>query len=407
MERQILTLLFTSRKLYEELLPLLSEQEFSPIGQVIFNAIVEYYEIDAAANACDIDILTQRLSRKHPKSADTFKQLLVSFTPNTTTTTTTTSFGNVRAELYAFKLNQLGQRLSVALLDHKDNCEELINEYIQLMALSKDDGTVVSSANVVTAVDVSAVVSNLTGDGLYKLYPNSLNAAVGGGVPEQTHIVVYAEPELGKSAFCINLAACAARDGNRVLFIDNEDPLKSTIMRFICRLTNLTQQEIVDNPQAAHELALQKGYGNITIASLCPGTVDEIDSLITEYEPAYLIVNQIRHLYFKGVDGEVAQLTKAGAAMRRLIKKHNIVGVSVHQAADSATNKSVLTRGDCYMSNTSLPGDADILLGIGATVDMRANGLRMISLAKNKINGNHAPFAVVFDEQRSKFTSLL
>jgi len=92
--------------------------------------------------------------------------------------------------------------------------------------------------------------------------------------------------------------------------------------------------------------------------------------------------------------------------MRALIKRYNLVGVSIHQAGDSATNKLVLERGDVYMSNTSLPGDADVLIGIGANPAFKEEGRRMISLAKNKVSGVHDYWPVVFDEHLSKVVSI-
>ena len=102
----------------------------------------------------------------------------------------------------------------------------------------------------------------------------------------------------------------------------------------------------------------------------------------------------------------MAQLTVAGRAMRSLIKRHNLVGISVTQAADSASRKAVLDIGDVYMSNTSLPGDADLMIGIGGTPDQVENGYRMISLPKNKLTGDHEPRSVEFNKFLSKYSSL-
>jgi hypothetical protein len=92
--------------------------------------------------------------------------------------------------------------------------------------------------------------------------------------------------------------------------------------------------------------------------------------------------------------------------MRKLIKKYDLVGVSVTQAADSATNKLVLERGDVYMSNTSLPGDADVLLGIGANDEYKGMSRRMMSLSKNKPGQCHPHFPVLVDEKLSKVISI-
>lgn len=398
MEKQILQVLFLSRQSYDSIRTLVEEKEFSPQGQLLLKEIDKFYSKDAEAVCCDSEIILNRIVRNNPKIKEVFQNLIGSFSSSSI------SESNVRQELLDFKRHLTGQKLAASLLDGRDNVYTLIDEYLGYKEDILDDTT--EKANVVCAPDITSVIERSTGDKLLKLAPKSLNDAVDGGVPDQTHIVVFAVPEEGKSAFCINQICVSAGHEHKVLFIDNEDPMDNTIVRIVSRLTGMLKQDIIANPEEAHSKAMEKGYGNITIASLAPGTLDEIDGLIEEYKPRLLVVNQIRHLYFRGIEGEVQQLTMAGKGMRKLVKKHNIVGISVHQAADSATGKSVLERGDVYMSNTSLPGDADILIGIGSNDDMKNSGMRNLSLCKNKRNGNHAIIPVIFDQARSKFSSI-
>ena len=403
MERQLLNLIFNSRIAWSKIKDHLKESEFSPQGWILVGEISTYYEMDDKVNHCSGDILLSRLTRKYPK-ADIFQQIIGSFKEEV-------SESNILKELYDFKRHNVKQQLATKLLDEKredsDSIIKLYEEYTKYAA-TPSDGNEEADAAISVAPSVADIVHSLTNpDSVIKLYPKSLNAAIGGGVPKQSHIIVYGSPEVGKSAVWINQAVGSARDGHKVLVLDNEDPASSTWARVQSRITGMTKQEMYNDPDKAQELLDTCGfYDKILILSKSPGTISELHSLCEEHKPDLLIVNQIRHLYFKGIDGDVAQLTAAGKAMRSLVKKHNIVGISITQAADSASNKAVLDIGDVYMSNVSLPGDADILMGIGASPDMKSNGMRMLSLAKNKLNGNHEPVCVAFNEQLSKFTSL-
>jgi archaellum biogenesis ATPase FlaH len=398
MDNKILNLAFQDREAFELLRKYISEEEFDGQAKILYKAVEEFYSTDPDATHCDKDIILGRIERLHPKHIDIFKIIINNFKEVSTP--------NLLKEILELKKQNVAYELSGALLASNDGAvESLIEEYQGLQDGLLDED---SDGDTELFIDepVSSIVEAFSEQNLIKIYPNSLNELAGGGVPAQTHIVLYAEPELGKSLISINMAAGFCRDGRRTLFIENEDASKATLLRFINRMSGMDRYEVLANPTLAHERALEKGYGNLVFKSMSPGTIPEIESLIREYDIECLIVNQIRHLEFKGIDGDTAQLTAAGRAMRKLIKKYNLVGVSVTQAADSATNKLVLERGDVYMSNTSLPGDADILLGIGGNDEFKSMGRRMLSLVKNKPGNNHSHFPVLVDEKLSKVISI-
>jgi hypothetical protein len=81
------------------------------------------------------------------------------------------------------------------------------------------------------------------------------------------------------------------------------------------------------------------------------------------------------------------------------------VCVSVTQAGDSASDKSVLDLGDVDYSNTGIPGQADVMIGIGANKNQRDAGEIVISLPKNKVSGRHEYFACYTDPSLSKIIS--
>jgi hypothetical protein len=82
------------------------------------------------------------------------------------------------------------------------------------------------------------------------------------------------------------------------------------------------------------------------------------------------------------------------------------VVVSVTQAGDSANNKEILDMGDVDFSNTGIPAQADVMIGMGVTPALDQQGVRMLSLPKNKIGGDHSNFLVRINPFLSRVTSI-
>jgi hypothetical protein len=82
------------------------------------------------------------------------------------------------------------------------------------------------------------------------------------------------------------------------------------------------------------------------------------------------------------------------------------VVVSVTQAGDSADRKNVLDIGDVDFSNTGIPAQADVMIGLGANDQLKQRGEICISLPKNKVSGRHEYFTVLAQPSLSKVTPL-
>jgi KaiC/GvpD/RAD55 family RecA-like ATPase len=397
LERQILNAAFNSREAYEELELYLSKEDFNGPAQMMWEYIQSYYEEDVQAGTCDADIIKNKIERDVPKNSELFLGVLRSFEDGI-------SIPNIIKEVLAFKKHQVGVQLSSALLSGNERqVEGLLDKYLQLQEgeihVENEQG------EIFTSKKVEDLVSSVQGDNLIPLFPKSLNQAVDGGVPRGTNIAIYARPEVGKSLISINMACGFCRRGYRVLYVGNEDPASAMLLRFITRMSGMNKYEVVANPESAQQQAEEKGYDNLVFASLAPGTIQEIEALIRVYEPDVLIVDQVRNLNVKA-DGLVVQLEKSSREVRTLGKRYNLVTVQVTQAGDSATNKLVLTMSDVDNSKTGFPAQFDLMIGGGCNGQFEAENKRMLSLTKNKINGNHAYFPVLVDPILTKVISI-
>lgn len=394
MEQTILAAAIKSREAFDELLVADIDGDLSDIGKVVWKEIKGFYSNDAQAIQVNRQIFDSSIARKYEKHSDKIREFI--------DLAEDISVANVVKEVFEVKLEAVRHKMSQALVANKD--DEYISLREQYDSLRRGElGVENKVSEVVIAKSLSTILKTHSSDNKIKLLPRSLNTATDGGVVRGNHIVLYAPTEMGKSLFCLNLTYGFLKQGLKVMYGCNEDPEDAMLLRLFYRLSGMTKQEIEINPDIAEQRALASGYNNLVYVDLQPGTEREIRDLIEEYEPDILIVDQIRNLDMKE-SSKVLSLEKAATMMRNIGKQHNLVPVSVTQAADSATGKIMLDRGDIDFSNVGIPGTADLMVGIGADADMEMRGQRMLSIVKNKISGEHEPLRISFDNKLTKVT---
>lgn len=296
--------------------------------------------------------------------------------------------GNVREGLRIAARDRIGTQLAVALSAKKprEAVDQLIGEYQE---------TFVSEAATDELTYEEALRSRLDAKGRIEIRPLALNKALGGGVFPGHHIILAARPEIGKSALAVTMAVGFARKGHKVLYFCNEDPAADLMVRAITALTKKPRTEV---SATVLDEALKQGLGNLRFVDIAPGSLAEIEGHIRRNKPAVIVVDQLRNIHAGGKSENMTQRLDAVAqGVRALAKRYALVAVSVTQAGDSARNKVILDDGDIDNSNTGIPAAADVLALIGANEEMKSNGSRMITLAKNKVTGLHTSVAVHLD----------
>lgn len=360
----------------------------------------EYYERDASAQSVDFEILRDMVNRRvpNPKHQETFARLLDGVEA------TDVSAVNVEHSILESRREAAGQELATVLLNGTSGAalDKAMEDYLSLRSQTVLEEE--QASELLNAPSVGELFKGESAD-LIRLFPKSLNDRIGGGARRGHHIVVFARPEMGKTALVINLMAGFLRQNLRVLYVGNEEPIQDTVMRLVSRISGRRKDEVMANPDDAHDFAMRHGYGNLFIKRLSPGTVREIEDLVVEVKPDVLVVDQLRNVQVKE-DNFTRQLERAAQAVRSICGRHKVLGVSVTQAGDSATGKMVLDQGDVDSSNTGIPAQADLMIGLSAGKNDEQAGRRVISLPKNKLSGQHDFFAVGFDPTLSRFTSL-
>ena len=406
MEQPLIAAAIRSRNDYELIKEYidLRQKTYSKPFQVVMSKIGEYYARDGDADFVIPDILMTQITEsiRNEKHVSQFTDLIAE------SLATTASDSNVRAAILLAKQQEVGDRLSVAIVSGSDGAsiDELIDEYSELRSMTSLDELSEQGLEIYHEVNLhDLVVAEYDPSALIKLYPTSLNDRLDGGAKRGHHITVFARPEAGKTAFCVNLAAGIARQGFKVLYFINEDRPQDIILRLVSNLSGMTKFQIQQNPAKAQATAIENGFNNVIVVSWSPGTPAQIEEYIEKYGPDAIIVDQLRNLKVRA-DNRVNQLEYAATAIRTIAKKWNVLAVSVTQAGDSAEGKPVLDMGDVDFSNTGIPAQADVMIGIGYDAALDAEGLRTISLPKNKISGIHDSFPVRITPQLSRVTSV-
>lgn len=399
MERKIIAAFLQNRAAWELAKDHVAEKDFSPEGALILNEIKEFYDADTGTKACDREILSGRVERKL-QSAKLAKAVIgvIEGLP------TEVSGINVAREIVALRRHRLGLELASQLAAGKsgDQVRKLIDAYNGLSGAGSDREISGDNEGVSNSLPVSELLQNhFDKRGLIQLWPDSLNRQIDGGAKPGHHILIFAPTEMGKSLFAINAVAGFLKQQLPVLYIGNEDPAADLLMRIISRLTSLNKYQVMERPDEAQKLLDQRNYKLLTLAALAPGNFGRIGKLVKEHKPKVVVLDQLRNI---DVDSEnrTQALEKAATEARNLAKRESVLVVSITQAADSASGKRVLNRGDVDGSNVGIPGQCDLMVGLGADEAMEAQNIRMLSFPKNKLSGKHEPITVTIDPMLSK-----
>ena len=398
-ENHVLSSTIKSRAAYDTIADHVQRDDFSEQGRVVWECITEYYDADGKCECIDPEILSEAAARK--VSADKHKTMFRGIV--TRLADLATSPENVVADFLAHKREVVGHELADALLNGRGT-DALLDEYQSLLStteLDKEIGAEIRQGNSVA----SLVKGGFDPSNLIQVWPQSLNNRLEGGVKRGHHIVLFARPEMGKTMTTIDMIAGFLHQGLTVLYIGNEDPLDDINMRVVNRLSGMNKFEVLNAPDKAETKARENGYDLLIMASLAPGTAREIASLIEEHAPDVLVLDQLRNLNMKQ-DNYVLALEQAAKQARQWAKRYSCVVVSVTQAGDSAEGKSVLDMGDVDYSNTGIPAQADLMIGLGANKQNAARGEIVFSLPKNKISGRHEYFPVLTEPTLSQLIPL-
>lgn len=395
-EQKIVATLIASREAFEAVNEHLDSSDYSAETNRLVDYIRDYYQRDSAANSVDLDLILGHLKRSLPNPKH------FSLMENVLRNLPEASPANIAKEVLEVKRHSQGLKLASALSGgrDKDQIDRLLEQYNKLhqaTEVAKDE-----PEEEVSGLDLPQLVErHFDRKNLIPVYPTALNERLDGGAKPGHHILVFAPTEMGKTLFAINMVGGFLHHGLPVLYIGNEDPIADIQMRLASRLTGLNKHEIEADPSGAMAALAGRNVDRFHIVEMSPGTFPRIAKLVDKYAPKIIVLDQLRNIDVK-TDNRTQALEKAATEARNLGKRTGTLVISIAQAGDSASGRRILTRGDVDGSNVGIPGQCDVMVGIGATEEEEANGMRTISFPKNKLGGRHDHFTCNFDYVHSK-----
>lgn len=398
-EKRLVAACLQSREAWAIAAPFLAEIQMQPYLQQLLSMAAEFYEKDKKAKSVDREYLYERLKLKfdNEKKAQLYVELaLECFSLEL-------SALNVVALVLESKKKEKANALAQTLINEsasKSALKEQLSEFEGLLdATTVDEASDEEVLHDVRVLEINKTV--LSKEGLIALGTKQLTDMLDGGALRGHHIVVFGRPEVGKTALTLTLMRSLVKQKLRGIYFGNEDPIRSIVERFQGCLTAMPKLDRLRDPEAAEKVLAAQGYDRAHFVSIAPGSLFEIERHVIEHKPTWIVIDQMRNLNTRA-ENRTNQLEAIASGIRSLAKKHDLLAISVTQAGDSAEGKRVLNMGDVDSSNTGIPAQADLMIGVGMNGEDEQNGIRYLSLPKNKLSGIHKHFPVRLNHLISK-----
>jgi archaellum biogenesis ATPase FlaH len=398
-DAKIVAACIADRKSYDKVKAHINAAEFTPTGKFWWGLVETWYAKDPTATGIDASLLRSRAEREAGRNAgmalDWFDALQREACP---------SPDNVVWEVLELKRTIKWRELAAAMETEWDRPRimQLADEHAALMKAT----SLTTTSSVVWGSKLEDLDVALSAGKRIRLWPEALNAKCDGGAMPGDHIVVFGRPEAGKTLFAVNMVAGWLRDKRKVLYVGNEDNIDKIQNRVRSNLSGATKEQMAANPAETVRRCKARGWDNFLALHMHPGSASEIAEIVEEHKPDCLVIDQLRNLHSPGSRGgtKAQRLDDIAIDVRQLLSRYGLVGLSIGQAnaGEHGRHKMWLDLDDYDESRTGVPGQADLMIGVGWTPELDAHNQRALSVPKNKLSGDHAGFVVNIDKHRSK-----
>lgn len=400
-EHHLLAAVLADRQSYAKLQGLLDKSALSEAGQIILKHATDYYDRDDAAGAVDRDVLAATLGTVFPSPKQS--QQLIEELRRIPEKVSGKNVVHLAVQLHKHALEL---KLADALLAHSPEMSTLLQEYQSIgeRASELDDTK--------TQIGLDEIFSEQYAK--IPFFPKRLCQTVRGGLRPGKSILIFARPGAGKTLLSTNICGSLAAQGHTVLHVINEESARDVALRYLSLLASgknndgPTLNDMDQSDEAATHAAVVKamkrakpaGYNNVHILYGLD-TLGQVRHWIDRIKPKVLVLDQVRNISAGG-EGLTQNLEIITRALRKYSNEYGLIGIGVSQAGESAEGKSLLRLTDLDSSKTGAQGACDLMLGMGVTPELRAEGKRWISVCRNKISGVIEDFPIYVDEQHTK-----
>ena len=230
-----------------------------------------------------------------------------------------------------------------------------------------------------------------------------------GGIGPGNLVIIFARPEVGKTAFWVSLVSKPngfAEQGAKIHAFINEEPAVRTQMRAISCFTGLNREQIIEDKVRAHN-EWKKIKDNIKMIDTVDWTIQDIDSHCEKYKPDIIVIDQLDKINVAGTYARTDERLRAiYTSAREVAKRRNCAVIAISQASALAQNSDHISFDMMENSRTGKAAEADLIIGIGhysrSSADADDNA-RVLNVSKNKITGWHGDPSCVIQKYLSRY----
>lgn len=227
-------------------------------------------------------------------------------------------------------------------------------------------------------------------------------------------VIVFGRPEIGKTSFVISeimhwCTQMAADD--KVIIFNNEEGGSKLVLRAYTAALNVDGNGLAVLPNPRDKFVAACGGDKLLVYDNSALSIRDVERVCESVKPKVIVFNVLDKVMGFDKLSEVERLRKVAVWARDLGKKYNAVVVCVGQADATAEAEKYLYMNQYYGSKTGVPGEADLMVGIGC--DPNEPDLRFFHLCKNKLSGgprsdparSHGFAAAKFDKGTGRYVN--
>lgn len=230
------------------------------------------------------------------------------------------------------------------------------------------------------------------------------------GVSEGEFGIIFARPEVGKTASYISLSLAPGGwcwQGARVHAICNEEPGRKTLLRAVTAATQRDKDWVRENRDEARRI-WSRVSSNFRLVDAQGMTLAKLDTYARRHRPDVLIIDQLDKIGINGTyNGSHEKFGALYMGARDIAKKYRCFVLAISQASADAEGKSYLDYSMLAGSKTDKAAEADLIIGIGKRPQpdgsMEEDFTRPWTISKNKISAWHGTVYTVLDPATSTY----
>lgn len=195
METHLLKAALSSRESLYLILDYIAAKAYTREFQILIEKIKEYYDKDETADHVVREVFLAGLEAaiQNKKHIETFTNII------NEAEAVDTSTANLQEIILQAKLQEVGNKLSVALINNDKNVPELLDQYRELSHYTSLEELSHVGVEVLTSDDIDRVLESAASrEHEMIVYPMAFNERLEGRAAGGHHIIIFARPEMGK-----------------------------------------------------------------------------------------------------------------------------------------------------------------------------------------------------------------